>query len=157
MASVSMTRTTLAERRRLAQQHAGLSDRQAFGLLKWKGKTGCWEQFEATASEFPADVVAVAELFHVDPRWLALGDTSPAGASALLLLDRSWRQGRLSCLTAANDRAAIVAILGTTPEPDKGPGVCRYCFCTDDAGCGDCTWVDRAATICSACLLPAEA
>jgi hypothetical protein len=46
----------------------------------------------------------------------------------------------------------IEGLLGAIPEPDKGAGVCRYCLCTDAQGCGDCYWLDGAATICSACL-----
>ncbi len=32
------------------------------------------------------------------------------------------------------------------------PGRCRWCGCTDNHGCAmGCSWVDRAATLCSEC------
>lgn len=32
------------------------------------------------------------------------------------------------------------------------PGICRWCRCTYENGCGiGCSWVDRAETLCSAC------
>jgi hypothetical protein len=31
-----------------------------------------------------------------------------------------------------------------------GPGICRYCGCTDDYACEEgCWWVDKAHTVCS--------
>jgi len=32
------------------------------------------------------------------------------------------------------------------------PGICRWCRCTWENGCGiGCSWVDRTQTLCSAC------
>jgi hypothetical protein len=33
------------------------------------------------------------------------------------------------------------------------PGVCAWCGCTEERGCGaGCSWANRACTLCSACV-----
>lgn len=99
--------------------------------------------------------VRLAEVLRVDPRWLLLGLPSPAGAAA------ADQFARLASDASSTELLRIQAFLRTTPEPDRGAGVCRYCGCEEDRGCahgsgGSCWWVDGAATICSACLEPGD-
>jgi hypothetical protein len=152
--------TTLGYRHEFARGHSGLSGAETTAQIKGPRKRAIALAL-ATPAEFEriwdgtlADLVALAEVYRVDPRWLALGIVSPAGASALFTLDRAWKQKRL--LMGATDRQTIVELLASTPEPDKGAGVCRYCLCSDECGCGDCYWLDAAATICSSCLEPED-
>lgn len=104
----------------------------------------------------PREFLAAAEALRCDARWLAVGITSPAGGALIArtleetAAQRQWRDS----IFPAEKLRAWVEYLATTCEPNKGAGVCRYCLCTDALGCGDCTWVDEAATICSACLEP---
>ncbi len=79
--------------------------------------------------------LAAAEKLSVDPRWLITSRLSPAAAAALVHAD-----------------ATVKWLLKTIPQPEGLSGVCRYCGCTDEHGCGDCEWVDKGHTICSACL-----
>lgn len=84
-------------------------------------------------------LVRFADVGRVDPRWLALGESGRAASAAIVKLRKH----------GFFDAAATLI---TMIEPDFGPGICRYCGCTDEMGCGDCRWLDDAATICSACL-----
>lgn len=108
---------------------------QSLILADWRNDPG----FE---SPDVLELLRAAEQLGVDPRWLATGEYSPAGeAAAKILIDSGY---------VAGDEAISVARM--TPQPEGFPGVCRYCGCTDECGCGDCTWIDEACTICSACL-----
>lgn len=94
--------------------------------------------------------VLVAGVLSIDARWLALGIPSPAGAAARVRMLQLMSRGQM------NERQKISLYCDSIAEPDKGAGVCRYCLCTDDLGCGNCEWVDpqEGATICSSCLEP---
>lgn len=99
--------------------------------------------------------IGMAHALRVDPRWLLLGLPSPAGAAA------AEQFARLITGAGASELLRVQTFLRTTPEPDRGAGVCRYCGCTEACGCahgsgGSCWWVDAAATICSACLEPGD-
>jgi hypothetical protein len=109
----------------------------------------------------PRLVVQIASEGKVDARWLAVGVPSRAGvAAAKHFCDSSHDPGGAYDLYT-RQAEEIERLLVVTPEPDLGTGVCRYCLCTDAAGCahgegGSCWWVDGAATICSACLEPGD-
>lgn len=103
----------------------------------------------AVNAESPVKKLRVAETLGVDPRWLATGIVSRAGAAA-----REFMVDKLRYF--ARDEDEGVAGLRLLPEPDLGAGVCRYCLCDDDHSCGDCVWLDAAGTICSACLAPED-
>ena len=97
------------------------------------------------------ELVKLAEKLGCDPRWLAVGQPSAAALAAIGALDRG--RARRLILSVEHVRAAV-EILQLMPQPDCGfAGTCRYCFCTDEQGCGDCQWVDAACTICSSCLV----
>jgi hypothetical protein len=94
-------------------------------------------------------LVKLAEKMCVDPRWLAIGEESPAAAMAMQR-GRMWLGSR--DLSEKSFRE-LLETLALAPHASTSPGLCRYCACTDEHGCGDCTWVDSAHTICSACLV----
>lgn len=103
----------------------------------------------AARNEELAAYVKLAEKLLVDVRWLATGEESQAGLAAASRI-RLWPHFAHLC---EYDQRAAIACLKLTPQPSLAPGECRYCGCTDEHGCGDCQWVDKAATICSACLI----
>lgn len=159
MIGVRKSETTLGQRNEFARLHSGLMVSQVAAHLKGPRQKAMHLAL-ATPAEFDrlwdgalADLVRLAELYRVDPRWLALGIVSPAGAAAIDALQRQWKRTRRM---GADDHHEIIGLLTATPEPDKGAGVCRYCLCTDECGCGNCYWLDAAATICSTCLEPEE-
>ena len=91
----------------------------------------------------------LADKLHVDPRWLALGETSPAAAAAVARV-RLWRP--FAELPEPQQRS-LLTCLELTSLPACQPGMCRYCGCTDEHACdGGCHWLDGPSTICSACL-----
>lgn len=119
-------------------RRAGLKREIVDDVLRGHSVSGAWG-------------VLIAEALGVDPRWLLLGLPSAAGGAALGLALASK-----NFFLSGPQRRALTSFCAAIPEPDKGAGVCRYCLCTDELGCGDCTWVDEAHTICSACLEPEE-
>ena len=125
-------------------RRAGLKEEVVRGVLNGRG------------SDYSlAWLVSLAHGLSVDPRWLVLGMPSAAGEAArVFLLHLASRNSRLT--SSAEARSALAQLLEAVPEPDKGAGVCRYCLCTDELGCGNCEWVNEEATICSTCLDPEE-
>ena len=137
-----------AKRKRKAESPAELLARRinvAQGLL---GTSIALAAVRNRIGQEPAYVVAAAIELKVDPRWLATGETSRAGKAAI--------QFCRSTVGFAKDDE-LLPMLAMMPEPDLGAGICRYCLCTDEHGCGDCYWVDPASTICSSCLQTEDA
>lgn len=97
--------------------------------------------------------VSLADKLSVDARWLVTGQRSSASYAATAMALRWPAQFNLG-KTFQSHLDDLIKLLELTPEPGPYCGTCRYCGCTDEHGCGDCSWVDGAATICSACLLP---
>lgn len=155
------TQLSLGYRHEFARTHASHLTRMLATMTRRQRKA-----FHGFATATPAvferewngslpDLVWLAGVYEVDPRWLATGTPSPAGAASVAVLERAWKRAGTRRM-GGDDREELVALLLTTPEPDKGAGMCRYCRCTDAFGCGECYWLDAAATICSTCLEPEE-
>lgn len=150
----------LGQRLVLAMRHAGLSSGQLERLLlsdrrrqREAGVVDRWLVGERSIAE--VDVLAIARLCRVDPRWLATGRISPAATAALAKLQPFLDSAR----DAISPEMSALAreIVTFAEEPRRHRGLCRYCDCTFDAPClGGCAWVDDEETICTACLLPAE-
>lgn len=133
-----------------ALQHAGLSIGQAAKKLRQpRGLVERWAQGEL----YPRliEIVDVARLCGFDARWLATGEISEATQEYVAGVRKCFAAKK--SITAA-DRNQVLELIQRLPVPDRGPGECRYCGCTDMHGCGDCCWVDEDAgcTICSSCL-----
>ncbi len=129
-----------------ALERAGLSRRQ----LEVKAKVVKGRLAFPIQQEIELELlVRIAKIVQFDARWLALGIVSPAGEAAARVADAEMRK---KARIKPEDRQAIVELLSRMEEPSHAAGVCRYCGCTQEHGCGDCYWVDSAATICSACL-----
>lgn len=94
----------------------------------------------------PRWAIEAAEILGVDPRWLLLGVPAPAAQAAATYLLRNG-------FSKYDD---VISLVRMMPEVARFPGVCRYCGCTDEHGCGDCYWLDPkdGSTICSSCLMP---
>ncbi|MGE0605517.1 MAG: hypothetical protein AB7O62_00215 [Pirellulales bacterium] len=137
---------TADQRLERALHLAGLNRRKAVRLLARR----------KALSELPPDwaedlplLVRLAELLDCDPRWLALGRISRAGEKAVESVQRALAKTKVT----PADRDKLLEFARMTAEPEGHPGVCRYCGCTDEMGCGDCVWVDEGSTICSTCLI----
>lgn len=139
-----MTRTATQSGKRLAYEE------RLARALAWKPKAFALKhaQLIVEARSGGAGLVKLAEKLAVDPRWLATAERSAASYEATKRLQLCPALRELPEATARQ----LIDALELIPEAAPYPSVCRYCGCTDEHGCGDCTWVDRAHTICSSCL-----
>lgn len=149
-----------AGRIRSAASRAGLTvgfvaDKMGWGLRKTRNV------FSTAAGAYglqDRDICRLAFVLCVDPRWLAIGTPSPAGAAAVDYL-KSLRKKSLTVFEKLSPKefAEACATLLLTPQPETGFPECRYCHCTEGAACPEgCAWADADYTICTACLAMPE-
>jgi hypothetical protein len=169
------TKTKRRKRKAVSQEPQETADQRLAKAVTWAGMTRSQVAFHLRISPSRIETwwpsigvsrdmhlaVSLAQVLHVDPRWLLLGLPSPAGAAAADHFGRLGEEPLDPLDPFQRWREGVQAFLRTTPEPDRGAGICRYCGCEDDRGCahgsgGSCWWVDGAATICSACLEPGD-
>ena len=97
---VKLDPVTFAKRLQEARAKAGITQQQladACGLTK--GAVSAWEN-AVTDGILAENLFCVADALHVDPRWLAVGESSPLGEIVAELVE-----------LPADQRAAVLALI----------------------------------------------
>jgi transcriptional regulator with XRE-family HTH domain len=84
---VKLDPVTFAKRLQEARARAGITQQQladACGLTK--GAVSAWEN-AVTDGILAENLFCVADALHVDPRWLAVGESSPSGDLAASIVE----------------------------------------------------------------------
>lgn len=127
---------TFYERVLTAAATAGLSRGQFCRRMGWPR-----EWLDGGDLYYRRDILLVAQVCDVDPRWLVTGEVSRAGQKVIRYLRQRF-DGRETV-----DVMRLIGLIEMHPEQFEGFGVCRYCLRQDQA------WANEDQTVCKPCVM----